>query len=87
MALAVGCPIGSPYRAFWFLGAIIRVRAGGSATGGQLAILDHTGQRGFNSPLHRQGADEETFLIMDGELRLLSRAWAKRGNQTGDLRV
>jgi len=39
-------------RAVWFLGALIRVRAGGSATGGQLAILEHAGQRGYNSPLH-----------------------------------
>ncbi len=57
-------------RAVWFLGALIRVRAGGSATGGQLAILEHTGQRGYSSPLHRHKADEETFLILDGELRV-----------------
>jgi len=42
-------------RAVWFLGALIRVRAGGSATGGQLAmaILEHAGPRGYSSPLHR----------------------------------
>ena len=57
-------------RAVWFLGALIRVRAGGSATGGQLAILEHAGQRGYSSPLHRHTADEETFLILDGELRV-----------------
>ncbi len=57
-------------RAVWFLGALIRVRAGGSATAGQLAILEHTGPRGYNSPLHRHKADEETFLILDGELRV-----------------
>jgi quercetin dioxygenase-like cupin family protein len=57
-------------RAVWFLGALIRVRAGGSATGGQLAILEHAGQRGYNSPLHRHKADDETFLILDGELRV-----------------
>jgi hypothetical protein len=40
-------------RAVWFLGALIRVRAGGNSTGGQLAILEHAGPRGYNSPLHR----------------------------------
>ena len=37
-------------RAVWFLGALIRVRAGGSATAGQLAILEHARPRGYNSP-------------------------------------
>src|ERR1022692_1839814 len=57
-------------RAVWFLGALIRVWAGGNSTGGQLAILEHAGPRGYNSPLHRHKADEETFLILDGELRV-----------------
>jgi quercetin dioxygenase-like cupin family protein len=57
-------------RAVWFLGALIRVRAAGASTGGQLAILEHAGPRGYNSPLHRHQADEETFFILDGELRV-----------------
>ena len=57
-------------QAVWFLGALVRVRAGGSATGGSLAILEHHGERGYNSPLHRHDADEETFLVLEGELRV-----------------
>lgn len=56
-------------QAVWFLGALVRIRAGGDATGGQLAILEHNCERGFSSPLHRHDA-EETFMVLDGELRI-----------------
>jgi quercetin dioxygenase-like cupin family protein len=55
-------------RAVWSLGALIRVRAGGDATGGALAVLEHQGERGYSSPLHRHNTDEETFLMLEGEL-------------------
>jgi quercetin dioxygenase-like cupin family protein len=57
-------------QAVWFLGALIRVRAGGDVTAGQLAILEHGGERGYSSPVHRHDVDEETFLVLDGELRV-----------------
>jgi len=57
-------------RAVWFLGALIRIRVGGGSTGGQLAILEHTGPRGYSSPVHRHDADEETFFILDGAVRV-----------------
>jgi quercetin dioxygenase-like cupin family protein len=57
-------------QAVWFLGALIRVRVGGDATGGTLAVLQHQGGRGYSSPLHRHDADEETFLVLEGELRV-----------------
>jgi mannose-6-phosphate isomerase-like protein (cupin superfamily) len=57
-------------QAVWFLGGLIRVRANGDATVGRLAILDHQAERGYNSPLHRHNADEETFFVIDGELRV-----------------
>lgn len=56
--------------AVWFLGALVRIRLGGDATGGTLAILEHRGERGFSSPLHRHAADDETFFVLDGELRV-----------------
>jgi quercetin dioxygenase-like cupin family protein len=57
-------------RAVWFLGALIHVRAGGDSTGGQLAILEHAGPRGYSSPLHLHNVDEETFFILDGDVRV-----------------
>ncbi|GHD42298.1 cupin domain-containing protein [Streptomyces galbus] len=53
-----------------FLGAVVRTRAGFADTTGQFALLEHHGERGYMSPLHRHEADEETFLILDGELRV-----------------
>jgi quercetin dioxygenase-like cupin family protein len=57
-------------QAVWFMGALIRIRVGGSASGGTLAVLQHRGERGYSSPLHRHEADEETFLVLEGELRV-----------------
>lgn len=57
-------------RAVWFLGAYVRIRVSGDSTGGQLAILEHTGPRGYSSPVHRHDADEETFFILDGDVRV-----------------
>lgn len=57
-------------QAVWFLGALVRVRTHGSTTAGTLAVLEHNGGRGYSSPLHRHRGDEETFIVLDGELRL-----------------
>lgn len=57
-------------KAVWFLGALVQIRAGGDATGGQLAILEHRAERGYGTPLHRHDAADETFLVLDGELRV-----------------
>jgi len=57
-------------KAVWFLGALVRVRAGGAATAGQFAILEHEAARGFGSPVHRHDVAEETFFVLDGELRV-----------------
>jgi quercetin dioxygenase-like cupin family protein len=57
-------------KAVWFLGALIRIRAGGGSTGGQLAVLEHAGPRGYSSPLHCHHADDETFFILDGDIRV-----------------
>jgi quercetin dioxygenase-like cupin family protein len=57
-------------RAVWFLGAVTRIRAGGHATGQQLAVLDHQAERGYGSPVHRHLAEDETFLVLEGELRI-----------------
>ncbi|QUR68183.1 cupin domain-containing protein [Mycobacterium spongiae] len=57
-------------QAVWFLGALVRIRAGGDATAGSLAVLEHQCERGYGSPMHRHLADEETFFVIEGELRV-----------------
>lgn len=53
-----------------FAGALVRVRIGGAATAGRLAVLEHQAERGNASPLHRHDAADETFLVLDGDLRV-----------------
>jgi len=57
-------------QAVWFMGALVRVRASGGNTAGCLDVLEHKGERGYSSPLHRHLAEEETFFVLDGELRV-----------------
>jgi quercetin dioxygenase-like cupin family protein len=57
-------------RAVSFIGMMVQIRLGGPTTAGQLAILEHHGERGHGSPVHRHEADDETFLVLDGELRV-----------------
>ena len=70
---AVGAPaILSPetQQTLWFLGALIQIRAGAGATDGRLAIVEHYAERGLASPVHRHTVDDETFLVLEGELRV-----------------
>jgi quercetin dioxygenase-like cupin family protein len=57
-------------QAVWFMGALVRIRASGDATGGRLDLLEHQGERGYGSPVHRHLAEEETFFVIDGEVRV-----------------
>jgi hypothetical protein len=57
-------------QAVWFLGALVRVRASGDATAGRLDLLEHQAERGYASPVHRHLAEEETFFVLDGEVRV-----------------
>jgi len=57
-------------QAIFFLGALIRIRVGADATGGRLAVVEHQAERGLGSPVHRHHVDEETFLVLEGELRV-----------------
>ena len=56
--------------AIWFLGALAQVRVSGEQTGGAFALADHLAQRGNASPVHVHDWDDETFFVLDGELRV-----------------
>src|SRR5258708_1098791 len=59
-----------PHRPVSVLGGPSRIRAGGDATGGRLAVLEHRAERGYATPLHRHRTEEETFLVLEGDLRV-----------------
>jgi quercetin dioxygenase-like cupin family protein len=57
-------------QALWFIDNLVRVHVDGEASGGQLAIVEEWGRRGNMPPLHVHQRDDETFLVLDGELSL-----------------
>jgi quercetin dioxygenase-like cupin family protein len=57
--------------AIWFVGALSQLRVTGEQTGGAFAVADHLARRGNASPVHVHDRDDETFLVLDGELRVL----------------
>ena len=58
--------------AIWFLGALSQVRVSGAQTGGAFALADHLAERGNASPVHVHDLDDETFFVLDGELRVFA---------------
>ena len=69
-----GSVISSPdaQAAIWFLGALAQVRVSGEQTGGAFALADHLARRGNASPVHIHDRDDETFFVLDGELRVFA---------------
>jgi quercetin dioxygenase-like cupin family protein len=59
-------------RAVWFLGSLVRMPLVGAETGGSLAVLEHNGDRGYSAPMHRHRRDDETFIVLDGSLHVVS---------------
>jgi quercetin dioxygenase-like cupin family protein len=58
--------------ATWFLGALSQVRLGGDQTGGAFAMTDTLARRGNASPVHVHNRADETFFMLDGELRVVA---------------
>jgi quercetin dioxygenase-like cupin family protein len=58
--------------AVWFVGALVQMRITGAETGGQFAVLEHTGRRGYSTPLHVHAAADELFVVIEGQLKFVS---------------
>ena len=57
--------------AVWFLGVLSQVRLSGEQTGGAFSVTDNLARRGTASPVHVHDRADETFFVLDGELRVL----------------
>lgn len=55
--------------AVWLLGALMELRLNGEQTGGRLSLSEHHLPHGPASPLHAQPNEDETFYVLDGDLR------------------
>jgi quercetin dioxygenase-like cupin family protein len=56
--------------ALWFFGTLLLLKATAEQTGGRFCLCEQRGRRGMATPLHRQPADDETFFVLEGELRI-----------------
>ena len=54
-----------------FLGQSYRVRVSGQDTDGTFAVMDTEARRGHGSPMHVHRHDSETFLVLEGTMRLV----------------
>lgn len=70
--LHVGTDLESP--AYWFFGTLLIVKASGADTEGRFCLSEQTGPRGVATPLHRQPADDESFYVLEGEMRFFDGA-------------
>lgn len=52
----------------WYLGWLVQMRLDASDTGGALAIADELGRAGLATPLHRHSREDETLIVLDGEV-------------------
>jgi len=56
--------------ALWFLGVLSQVRLSGEQTDGAFSVTDNLARRGSASPVHVHDRADETFFVLDGELRV-----------------
>lgn len=54
-----------------FLGELYHLRVTGDDTGGEFAVVETRGGRGHGSPMHVHRAASETFVVLDGEMRIV----------------
>jgi quercetin dioxygenase-like cupin family protein len=67
-------PFASPSEdgdAFTFFGSLTWFRATGDQTGGALGLIEHIVPPGAGSPWHVHHNEDESFLILDGEILFL----------------
>lgn len=52
--------------ALWFLGNLVRIKATGAETQGQLTVAEFLNPAGFAPPLHRHLTEDELFYVIAG---------------------
>jgi quercetin dioxygenase-like cupin family protein len=60
---------GGEGEALWFFGMLVLFKATGEQTGGRFCLTEQHARRGPATPLHRQPADDESFVVLEGQLR------------------
>ena len=55
--------------AFWWQGALMKIKARAADTGGALGLVEGTFYQGFGPPLHVHHHEDEGMLVLEGEIR------------------
>ncbi|MGM1062179.1 cupin domain-containing protein [Saccharothrix sp. Mg75] len=58
--------------AVWLLGGLAQVLVPGEVTRDSFTVVQHTGKRGYTTPLHYHTIEDEVFIVLDGRLRMVS---------------
>ena len=53
---------------YWWLGALAEIKLSAEQTDGQLSIIEVTVPEGYATPSHLHRIEDETFVVLDGEL-------------------
>ncbi len=56
--------------AIWFIDNLARVRVAGDETEGRFALVELEGRQGHMPPLHIHHSEDETFVLLDGEITM-----------------
>lgn len=57
-------------RAIWHFGALVVLKATGEDTDGQYWLQEQWCNRGYGSPVHVHGGEDELFHVLEGELSI-----------------
>lgn len=55
--------------AYWWQGALMRIKARAEDTGGALGLVDGSFYRGFGPPLHVHNGEDEAMYVLEGDIR------------------
>jgi quercetin dioxygenase-like cupin family protein len=61
----------SEQTAVWLMGGLAQVRVPGDATRNSFTVVQHTGLRGYTTPQHVHHFEDEVFVVLDGELKMV----------------
>ena len=62
-------PAGSEQPMVWWQGVLMTLKAHRGSTGGAFGLIEARFPAGFGPPLHVHHREDETFYVLDGELR------------------
>ena len=55
--------------AVWWQGSLFQFKARAADTGGALGLVEATFYQGFGPPLHTHSREEESFYVLEGQIR------------------